>query len=143
MSIHLQTRSKPRIATHQGQALVEFAFILPLLLILMLGVVQLVLVGGAALAVNQSAVTCARYAALNPTASQSNIDSYLKNTASPLINDAYLAPVGVIPGPNRTTGAPVSVTVSYDMNNKLFLSRSFFGLEFPDHVSVTQTMTSE
>ena len=64
----LQSRPKDmaRLPTNSsGQTLVEFAFILPLVLLLMLGVVQVALIGGSALAVNQAAVACVRYAAVN------------------------------------------------------------------------------
>ena len=62
---------------HGGQTLVEFALIIPVFLLLMLGVVQMVVVGGAALAVNQAAISCARYASLNPSFAQSSVDTYL------------------------------------------------------------------
>jgi Flp pilus assembly protein TadG len=127
-----------------GQTMVEFAFVLPLLLILMLGVLQMILVGGAALAVNEAAAASARYAALNPSADESTIDSYLRSIASPLISDSNLHRAVLEPsGTPRHTGTPISVTVTYDMGAKLFLGTSFFGITFPDHVSVTQTMTSE
>lgn len=126
-----------------AQTMVEFAFILPILLILMLGVIQMVLVGGAALAVNEAAVASARYAALNSSATESTVDGYLKSIASPLIADAHLQPVVLNPITPRHTGNPVSVTVTYNMEGKLFLGSSFIGITFPDHISVTQTMTSE
>ena len=128
----------------RSQTLVEFAFILPLFLLLMLGVVQVILVGGAALAVSQSAVTCARYASLNPGSTQTQINSYLQSSASPLINDKGLQPIVVSPSTvPRQSGTAVSVTVTYNLASKLFLGSSFFGLAFPTQVSVTQTMTSE
>ncbi len=142
----LVSRSNPALRRPliAGQTMVEFAFILPLLLILMLGVIQMILVGGAALAVNEAAVASARYAALNPSADESTIDSYLRNIASPLIADSNLHSAVLNPTATpRHTGTPVSVTVRYDMGGKLFLGTSFFGITFPDHVSVTQTMTSE
>ena len=126
-----------------GQTMVEFAFILPLLLILMLGVIQMILVGGAALAVNEAAVASARYAALNPSADKSAVDAHLHSIASPLIADANLHLDDPFPDPPRHTGTAVSVTVRYDMGGKLFLGTSFFGITFPDYVSVTETMTSE
>lgn len=127
-----------------GQTLVEFAIILPLLLILMLGVIQMILVGGSALAVNQAAIACARYASVNPSADESTVNTYLKGIASPLINDAGLATLSLQPsGVPRTTGTAVSVTVSYNLGSKLFLGTSFFGVHFPSQVSVTETMTSE
>lgn len=126
-----------------GQTMVEFAFILPILLILMLGVIQMVLVGGAALAVNEAAVASARYAALNSAATESTVDGYLRSIASPLIADGHLQRVVLNPTTPRHTGNPVSVTVTYNMDGKLFLGSSFIGITFPDHISVTQTMTSE
>ncbi len=127
-----------------GQTLVEFALILPIFLLLMLGVVQMVIVGGAALAVNQAAVACARYASLNPNANQATVASYLTSTASPLISDAGLQPVVLAPiNVPRTTGSAVTVTVTYKLQSKLFLGTTFFGVTFPSQVSATQTMTSE
>src|ERR1700736_3984399 len=119
-----------------GQTLVEFAFIIPIFLLLMLGVVQMVVVGGAALAVNQAALSCARYASLNPSATQGTVATYLSGTASPLINDSGLQPLTLTP-------AAVSVTVSYNLKTKLFLGTTFFGVTFPSRLSITQTMTSE
>jgi TadE-like protein len=50
-----------------GQSLVEFAIILPLFLLMTLVFIQLILIGVVALAVNQAAASCVRYAALNNT----------------------------------------------------------------------------
>ena len=47
-----------------GQAMVEIALVLPLLMLLMLGIIQLVLIGNVALSVSQAATACARYACL-------------------------------------------------------------------------------
>lgn len=127
-----------------GQTLVEFALILPVFLLLMLGVVQMVVVGGAALAVNQAAVSCARYASLNPSATQISIGNYLTTTASPLINDSGLQPLALSPiTVPRATGTALTVTVTYNLQTKLFLGTTFFGVTFPSQLSVSQTMTSE
>lgn len=127
-----------------GQTLLEFAFILPIFVLLMLGVVQMVLVGGTALAVNQAAVTCSRYAALNPSYTSTQINSYLTTIASPLINDSGLQALSLSPTTTpRSTGSALSVTVTYNLKNKLFLGSSFFSFTFPTQVSVTQTVTSE
>src|ERR1700730_14851108 len=77
-----------------GQTLVEFALIIPVFLLLMLGVVQMIVVSGAALAVNQAAISCARYTSLNPSAAQSSVGTYLTANASPLISDSGLQPGG-------------------------------------------------
>ena len=127
-----------------GQTLVEFALIIPIFLLLMLGVVQMVVVGGAALAVNQAAISCARYASLNPSFAQSSVGTYLASTASPLISDSGLQPVVLSPtAVPRATGTAVTVTVSYNLQTKLFLGTTFFGVTFPSQLSVTQTMASE
>ncbi|HEY2525519.1 MAG TPA: TadE family protein [Candidatus Binataceae bacterium] len=131
-------------ALYGGQTMVEFALITPVFLLLMVGVVQMVVVGGAALAVNQAAIACARYASLNPSAGQTSVGSYLTTNASPLINDSGLQPVALSPASvPRTTGTAVSVTVTYKLQNKLFLGATFFGVTFPSQLSITQTMTSE
>jgi Flp pilus assembly protein TadG len=127
-----------------GQTFVEFAFILPLVLLLMLGVVQVALIGGSALAVNQAAIACVRYAAVNPSADQSSVNTYLKSIASPLINDSNLQMITLAPTSTpRTTGSAVSVTVAYTLSSKLFLGASFFGITFPTQLSAQMTMTSE
>jgi len=110
----------------------------------MLGVVQMVVVGGAALAVNQAAISCARYASLNPSAAQSSVGSYLTANASPLISDSGLQPLALSPSAvPRATGSAVTVTVSYKLATKLFLGTTFFGVTFPSQLSVSETMTSE
>ena len=130
--------------TSAGQTLVEFAFILPVVLLLMLGVVQVALIGGSALAVNQAAVACVRFAAVNPSANQSTVNTYLKSIASPLINDSNLQPLTLAPTATpRTTGSAVSVTVVYTLSNKLFLGASVLGITFPNQLSVQMSMTSE
>jgi Flp pilus assembly protein TadG len=131
-------------ALSDSQTLVEFALITPIFLLLMLGVVQMVVGGGAALAVNQAAVSCARYASLNPSLGQSSVGAYLTANASPLISDSGLQPVVLSPVTvPRATGSAVTVTVSYKLQTKLFLGTTFFGVTFPNQLSVTQTMTSE
>jgi hypothetical protein len=128
----------------RGQTAVEFALVIPLFLLLMLGVVQMVIIGGAALAVNQAAISCARYASLNPSASQETLDSYLSDTASPRINDSGLQPLAISPAAvPRTTGSAVTVTVSYKLQNKLFLGPTFFGITFPSRLAASHTMASE
>jgi Flp pilus assembly protein TadG len=138
-------RVKPRVCERRGgQTLVEFALIIPIFLLLMLGVVQMVVVGGAALAVNQAAISCARYASLNPSLTQISVGAYLTSTASPLISDSGLQPVVLSPSAvPRVTGTAVTVTVTYNLQTKLFLGTTFFGVTFPSQLSVTQTMTSE
>jgi len=126
-----------------GQSLVEFALILPLFLLMTLVFIQLILIGAVALAVNQAAASCARYAALNNSSDQTSLNTYLKSVASPLINDTYLATIGLNPSAvPRTSGASVTVTVSYNLTGKLVLGSSFLGVVFPTTLAVSQTMVS-
>jgi hypothetical protein len=43
----------------------------------------------------------------------------------------------------RVTGSAVTVTVVYNLQTKLFLGTTFFGVTFPSQLSVSETMTSE
>jgi Flp pilus assembly protein TadG len=127
-----------------GQAAVEFAILLPLFLLLLLGVEQISVIGGAALAVNQAGTACVRYASLNPSADQTAVQAYLKTAASPLINDSNLQPLKLLPAAvPRVAGTSIAVTITYNLKGKLVLGSSFFGVKFPSAVSVTSTMTSE
>ena len=127
-----------------GQAAVEFAILLPLFLLLLFGIEQISMIGGAALAVNQAATSCARYASLNPGTDEATLQSYLRANASSLINDSNLQALTLLPTKvPRTTGTPVAVTVTYSLKDKLFLGSSFFGVQFPSAVTITATMTSE
>ena len=136
--------SRRRLPAKSGQSLVEFALILPLFLLMTVVLTQFILVGAAALAVNQAAASCARYAALNNTLGQSAVNTYLQSVASPLINDTYLATIGLNPsGVPRISGTSVTVTVSYDLTgNKLVLGSSVLGIVFPTTLAVSQTMIS-
>ncbi len=127
----------------RGQAMVEIALVLPLLMLLMVGIIQLVLIGNVALSVSQAASACARYASLNPSASQSAVNTYLTSIASPVINDSGLGTLTLTPAPPRTSGTSLTVTVSYNLSNKLFLGSSFFGVTFFTNIQIAESMTSE
>jgi hypothetical protein len=134
----------PVCGDYARQAVVEFALILPLTLIITLGVIQAILIGAVAIALNEGAVSCARYAALNPSADQAAVTSYLKSVASPLINDANLGAATLVPtAVPRTTGTAITVRLSYQTAGKLFLGTSFMGINFPARLTASMTMTSE
>jgi Flp pilus assembly protein TadG len=127
-----------------GQAMVEIALVLPLLMLLMLGIIQLVLIGNVALSVSQAASACARYASLSPSADQGAVNTYLGTIASPVINDAGLGTLTLTPtAVPRTSGTAFTVTVSYNLSSKLFLGSSFFGVTFPTNIQISESMTSE
>jgi Flp pilus assembly protein TadG len=127
-----------------GQAMVEMALVLPLLMLLMVGIIQLVLIGNVALSVSEAASACARYAALSPSADQSAVNTYLKSIASPVINDSGLGSLTLSPSTvPRTSGTSLTVTVSYNLSSKLFVGSSFFGVTFPTSIQIAESMPSE
>lgn len=128
---------------HGAETFVEFALVAPILLILLMGAIQLMVIGAVALSIQHAAVSGARYAAINPDADQSAVDSYLRNTIPSFINDGNLSMAMVPASGNRATGTQVSVSVSYALGTKLFLGKSFMGIEFPDHLQSVATMPSE
>jgi Flp pilus assembly protein TadG len=97
----------------KGQGLVEFALILPLLLLLLFGIVELGRVMGAGLMANHSARDGARYGSVG--ASDSEIISRIQTKTASTLYDAEdpskLSISIVRSGPTR--GGDIKVTVSY------------------------------
>lgn len=133
-------------ARNQGQSLVEFAISVTALLLLFLAGVQFAIIVNAALSVSELAYAGARYAAINKTADSAAVASYVQSIASPTINEnsgANLS-VSVSPAAPRTTGTPVSVSITYNLNSKLFLPTSFLGVNLPTSLPPMQnTIASE
>lgn len=122
--------------------MVEFAFVLPLALIILLVTIQFAIIGNAALAITQVSYAGARYASISPA---NDPVSYVTSHASPIINTANLhvwcdasctvpAPCGA-----RTFGSPVTVGLSYDLTSNMFLPNPFLGISFPATLSCIQT----
>ena len=129
-------------AARRGQAMAEFAFILPLAMIVLIVSIQFAILGGAALSLNQLAYAGARYAAVNPNSNQAAISSYMKSIASPMIGEKGGANIGVTVTPStapRAFGTQVQVAVSYNLSSKLFLPNPFLGISFPTSISGVQT----
>jgi len=104
-------------------------------------------IGNAALALSQLSYAGARYAAVNPSLTQSAIASYMKSNAAPTINENSGANLTITVSPNtapRPFGTAVTVSVSYNLQNKLFLPNPFMGISLPTQLSnFTNTMMSE
>src|SRR5260370_32942622 len=99
----------------RGQAVVEFALIAPVLMVLLLVGVQLAVIGDAALGLGQVDYQGARYAAINPSATQSAVQSYMVSAASPLIaanGGAYLTAT-LSPAPPCSFVSTVTVARSF------------------------------
>ncbi len=138
----------------RGQAVVEFAIISGVAIILLVVGIQFALIGQCALAVTQLSYTAARYASVHPdtVTSVSDMSGYILQVASPtLLNDGVnqgtdgltvTMPKGSCPTPN-SFGQPVEITVTYQLVSKIFLPNPFLGISFPSQVQSTQTAFCE
>lgn len=154
--------SKARLAPERrrGQAMVEFAMVLPLLLGLTMGMIQYGVIYNTALAVTNISREGARGAAVDildqtPDAQgngkkkgrqrvKARMERATKGTqikASDLVID-------VTPDPEQneavTANGDVTVTVTYPMKKKLFLPSKFFGITiFAENFTAQTTMRVE
>lgn len=129
-----------------GQALVEFIITATVLMLILFGIIQLAIIGDAALGVIQYSAAGARYASIY--GSGSSASSYgstiqTKVSPSPFIDDSGLGTPVVTT--NNTSGTlargdQVTVTVTYDLSagDKLFLP-SFFGISLPSTLSNSES----
>jgi Flp pilus assembly protein TadG len=131
---------------HRGQATVELAMVFTVLVIVLLGAVQGAVVYNASLAVTQAAYEGARFAAVNPGYTESQIATHVRSVASPTISDGDGANLSVTIDPTTTPrafGTPVKVMVSYNLQQKLVVPNPFFGIQFPTQLSGVRTAMSE
>ncbi len=120
--IRILTRLWPFLSDTRGVAVVEFAFIAPILMMLSLGILD---VGRAMHALNTMEYTAkeaARYASVRGSASASpastyDIAKFVKNGAIGL--DAKRMSVQVSWAPNNSPGSAVVVAIAYDFNSML------------------------
>ncbi len=100
---------------------------------LMLIGIQFAIIGVAALGLGQIDYQGARYAATNPSATQSAVQSYMVSVASPIVGASsgrYLTS-SLSPAPPCTFGSTVTVSVTFDAAHLVVLPNPFFGLQFP------------
>lgn len=109
------------IRNNRGQTLVEFAIILPVLLLLVVGMMEFGLVINQYMVVAEAAREGARSAALGGT--DANVISTSKNAASQI--DKGELEVSITP-PVRTRGSSVTVTVTNPVNTITSLMKPFF-----------------
>lgn len=110
----------------EGQSIVEFALLLPILLIILLGLLDLGRVWHALVTVNDCAGEGALYAAMRPN----DLDGIRSRAASASSGLVQVNPESVeveLPSP-LTPGAPVTVTVPYTMT----FVNPFLGALVPD-----------
>jgi Flp pilus assembly protein TadG len=136
----------------RGQSMAEFALMVPLFIAVVFIAITFAVIGQAALAVSQLAYNGARYAAVNPSLSTSQVSSYIKSGAigSPTITGNGGANLTVTVSRAGGSYQPVTVTISYNLSSNPLvgsMSRLFnalgFGNNFPTTLSATEIVMSE
>jgi Flp pilus assembly protein TadG len=137
--------AQARLSASRGQAMVEFALISVIAAFVLFGSIQLSLLGQVSLALSQAAYRGSRYAAINPSADQSAVASYVKSIAAPtlLSNSGNDLTVTLTPNAPRTIGTSVTVSLSYNLQSKIFLPNPFFGVRLPTSLSYVNSSYSE
>lgn len=112
-----------RPARQEAQALVELAYVFPLLLLMLVGVVDFSRAFGYALQLNDAAFQGARLAALDPTATNADIEAAVRNdlAAQEVASNATITVAPAL----RTSGQAVTVTVSWAYGPLMPLSEVF------------------
>jgi Flp pilus assembly protein TadG len=131
--------------TGRAQAAVEFAIILTVALIVLVVGVQFAIIGETALALGQANYQGARYAAVNPSSTQAQIQAYMVSIASPTIsanNGSYLTTT-LSPTPPCAFGATVTVSVSFDIKHLLAVPNPFLGISFPTTLTNSESAFCE
>ena len=113
----MSARRRPGARSDDGQATVEFALLLPVLVMAMLAIVQVALVARDELAVVHAAREAARSASVDPDPA-----------AATRAARATLAGAEVVVGPRPAVGDPITVDVTYVSKTELPL----VGRLFPD-----------
>lgn len=142
----------------RGQAMVEFALIATLAMVVLLVGIQFAIIGQAALAVSQASYLGARAASVDGTLTSSTLNTTISNKMSPTINGATVALAltnasdancTAGPGNTRAFGCAINVTVSYNATSKLFLPTnwSILGgnslIKFPTNLQATESAMTE
>lgn len=130
----------------RAQAALEFALVTPLVLIVLFVGIQFAIIGAAALGLGQANYQAARYAAVNPTASQSAVQNFMLSVASPLIsaNQGSYVNMSMNPAPPCTFGNTVTVSLNFDVTHLVVLPNPFLGMiSFPTSLSSTESAICE
>ncbi|MGI6093514.1 MAG: TadE/TadG family type IV pilus assembly protein [Negativicutes bacterium] len=117
---------KKYIRDNRGQAVVEFALIVPVLLLLVLGIMEFSMVIHQYMVVAGASREGARAAALG--GSDADIEAAVQNAVSGL--DSAKLIVTPSPTPTRTQGDPVTVTVTYPFKPVTPLIGAFFSEDY-------------
>jgi len=146
----------PTRAFQRGQAMVEFALIATLSMVVLLVGIQFAIIGQAALAVSQASYLGARAASVNTALTSDSLQTAIANQISPTISGATVTLTNTAdatctagPGGTRSFGCPINVTVTYDATPKLFLPATWSMLgdhtliTFPTNLTSTESAMTE
>jgi Flp pilus assembly protein TadG len=128
-----------------AQSAVEFAIALPIVLVTLLVGVQFAIIGAASLALGQVNYQGARYAAINTSADQAAVKTYMLSVASPTIsanNGSYLT-TSLSPAPPCSFGTSVTVSLTYSAAHLLALPNPFLGITFPTTLTSSESAFCE
>jgi Flp pilus assembly protein TadG len=155
MAITIGSMRKPG----RGQAMVEFALVSIIAVIVLFGSVQFALIGQLALALGQMNYRGVRYAAVSPDCinatsgcglNNQSIKAYMLSVASPTILIITNANVNALTvnysnvsnlGKARVAGDTVQISATLDISSQIFLRN--LGLPFPTSLSTTEKAFTE
>lgn len=133
---------------NDGQAIMEFALLLPILVLFIVVGIQFALLLNAYLSLTHLARAGARYATVN-FSTDSTISNYVRSSIPGTLNPIKIATT-VSPGQGttyRTTGYTITVNVGYDMRDKMFIPSTFslgtFTLALPTRLTASASMRIE
>ena len=148
MFIHdMKLKRRSQRARHRGQAIIEMALVVTILLFLTLGLIQYAMLANARITLTNLAREGARYAAVNAlkTGSDNDIKDYvdLRVAEFTTLKDITRSDILLDFPEGRQSGKPVKVDVSYNMRNKFILPVSFPGLARFGTATATAVMVIE
>jgi hypothetical protein len=112
----------------RGSVVVEFALVLPMLLVMSLMMVQYGLILNATIIISNVTREAARYAAVHPT-DDDLIIQHIKDSLPLGIKYADLGTPTISPAEgSRASDQPISVSITYDMSKRIFMPKKFFGV---------------
>ncbi len=129
----------------RAQSAVEFAIVVTVALIVLVIGVQFAIIGNAALALGQANYQGARWAAINPSATQSQVNSYILTVASPTIaaNSCSYLTTTLSPAPPCAFGNAVTVALTFDVKHLIAVPNPFLGISFPTSLSNSESAFCE
>ncbi|MDQ3815110.1 MAG: pilus assembly protein [Armatimonadota bacterium] len=135
----------------RGSALVEFALVSTLLLTLTMTMIQYGIIMNTTLTVSHLSREGARYAAVKPTddtnTAKTGIKDYIEKaaTSTPVkYSDCTITVSPAVGASTRSSGNPITITISYPMSKKCFLPQKFLGVTiFSSNYVAQETMMIE